>query len=127
VQLVGDDLFATNPVLVKRGIANKIANTVLIKPNQIGTLTETLETINIACKAGYATMVSTRHGETEDTIIADLSVLNCCGQIKSGPPFRQNIVKHNRLLRIEEELGDQAMYAGRKAFKVLGDTSHGSG
>jgi enolase len=119
VQLVGDDFFTTNPERVRRGIAAGAANAVLIKPNQIGTLTETLETMNVAYQAGYANMISTRHGETEDTSIADLSVLKSCGQIKSGPPCQKNIVKHNRLLRIEEELGDQAEYAGRQVFQVL--------
>lgn len=119
VQLVGDDFFTTNPDRVRRGIAAGAANAVLIKPNQIGTLTETLETINVAYHAGYATMLSTRHGDTEDTTIADLSVLKGCGQIKSGPPCLKNIVKHNRLLRIEEELGDKAEYAGQQVFKAL--------
>ena len=120
VQLVGDDFFTTNPERVKRGIAMGAANAVLIKPNQIGTLTETLETIDIAHRAGWATMLSTRSGDTEDTTIADLSVLQGCGQIKTGPPRRQGIVKHNRLLRIEEELGSKAEYAGLQAFKTLG-------
>ena len=119
VQLVGDDFFTTNPDRVRRGIASKAANAVLIKPNQIGTLTETLETIDLAYRAGWATMLSTRHGDTEDTTIADLSVLRGCGQIKTGPPCRQSIVKHNRLLRIEEELGSQAEYAGLQVFKAL--------
>ena len=119
VQLVGDDLFTTNPERVRRGIACQAANAVLIKPNQIGTLTETLETIDVAYRAGWSTILSTRHGDTEDTTIADLSVLRGCGQIKTGPPCRQSIVKHNRLLRIEEELGGQAKYAGLPAFKAL--------
>jgi len=120
VQLVGDDLFTTNPERVRRGIATGAANAVLIKPNQIGTLTETLETISIAHQAGWATMLSTRSGETEDTTIADISVLKGCGQIKTGPPQRQGIIKHNRLLRIEEELGNRAEYAGLQVFKALG-------
>ncbi|HUV53287.1 MAG TPA: phosphopyruvate hydratase [Dehalococcoidia bacterium] len=120
VQLVGDDFFTTNPERVRRGIATGAANAVLIKPNQIGTLTETLETISIAHQAGWATMLSTRSGETEDTTIADISVLKGCGQIKTGPPRRQGIIKHNRLLRIEEELGNRAEYAGLQVFKALG-------
>jgi len=119
VQLVGDDLFTTNPERVKKGITLGVANAVLIKPNQIGTLSETLETIRIANQAGWAAMLSTRSGETEDTTIADLSVLNGCGQIKTGPPYTKNIIKHNRLLRIEEELGDEAKYKGVRAFKNL--------
>jgi len=122
VQLVGDDLFTTNPERVKKGIALGVANAVLIKPNQIGTLSETLETIRIANQAGWAAMLSTRSGETEDTTITDLSVLDGCGQIKTGPPCARNIVKHNRLLRIEEELGDEAKYKGVQAFKNLSGT-----
>jgi enolase len=101
VQLVGDDLFTTNPQRVKKGINLGVANAVLIKPNQIGTLSETLETIRIANEAGWATMLSTRSGETEDTTITDLSMLSACGQIKTGPPNAKSVVKHNRLLRIE--------------------------
>jgi len=119
VQLVGDDLFTTSPEQVKKGIALGAANAVLIKPNQIGTLSETLETIRIASGAGWAAMLSTRSGETEDTTIADLAVLNGCGQIKTGPPIAKNIPKHNRLLRIEEELGDEAKYKGAQAFRKL--------
>ena len=119
VQLIGDDFFTTNPERVRRGIATGAANAVLIKPNQIGTLTETLETIDIAHQAGWATMLSTRSGETEDTTIADISVLEGCGQMKTGPPRRQGIIKHNRLLRIEEELGSKAEYAGLQVFKSL--------
>ncbi len=119
VQLIGDDFFTTNPERVRRGITTGAANAVLIKPNQIGTLTETLETIDIAHQAGWATMLSTRSGETEDTTIADISVLEGCGQIKTGPPRRQGIIKHNRLLRIEEELGSKAEYAGLQVFKSL--------
>ena len=125
VQLVGDDLFTTNPERVRKGIALGAANAVLIKPNQIGTLTETLETMKIAHKAGWANMLSTRSGETEDTTVADLSVLEACGQIKTGPPWRQVVVKHNRLLRIEEELGNRAEYAGVGAFKALTPESRG--
>jgi len=119
VQLIGDDFFTTNPERVRRGITTGAANAVLIKPNQIGTLTETLETIDIAHQAGWATMLSTRSGETEDTTIADISVLEGCGQIKTGPPTGKSIVKHNRLLRIEEELGSRAEYAGLQVFKSL--------
>ena len=125
VQLVGDDLFTTNPERVRKGIALGAANAVLVKPNQIGTLTETLETIKIAREAGWANMLSTRSGETEDTTVADLSVLEACGQIKTGPPWRQVVVKHNRLLRIEEELGNRAEYAGVGAFKALTPESRG--
>jgi enolase len=96
-----------------------VANAVLIKPNQIGTLSETLETIRTANQVGWAAMLSTRSGETEDTTITDLSVLDSCGQIKTGPPCARSIVKHNRLLRIEEELGDEAKYKGIQAFKRL--------
>jgi enolase len=118
VQLVGDDLFTTNPDRVRKGIELGAANAVLIKPNQIGTLSETLETINTAQKAGWGAMMSSRSGETDDTTIADLAVLEGTGQIKTGPPCLQSIVKHNRLLRIAEELGDSAQYAGFKAYKV---------
>jgi enolase len=121
VQLVGDDLFTTSPEQVRKGIALGVANAVLIKPNQIGTLSETLETIRTANQAGWAAMLSTRSGETEDTTITDLSVLDSCGQIKTGPPCARSIVKHNRLLRIEEELGDEAKYKGVQAFKKLAD------
>ncbi|MEE8372104.1 MAG: phosphopyruvate hydratase, partial [Dehalococcoidia bacterium] len=119
VQLVGDDLFTTNPEQVKKGIALGAANAVLIKPNQIGTLSETLETIRLANEAGWAAQVSTRSGETEDTAIADLSVLGGCGQIKMGPPHGTTVIKTNRLLRIEEELGAGAEYKGMGAFKNL--------
>lgn len=119
VQLVGDDLFTTNPEQVKKGIALGAANAVLIKPNQIGTLSETLETIRLANEAGWAAQVSTRSGETEDTAIADLSVLGGCGQIKMGPPHGTTVIKTNRLLRIEEELGAEAEYKGMGAFKNL--------
>ncbi len=125
VQLVGDDFFTTNPERVKKGIALGAANAVLIKPNQIGTLSETLETIRLANEAGWATMVSTRSGETEDTTVADISVLNGCGQIKMGPPHGTTVVKLNRLLRIEEELGAEAQYKGIRAFKHLAGKSMG--
>ena len=125
VQLVGDDFFTTSPERVKKGIALGAANAVLIKPNQIGTLSETLETIRLANEAGWATMVSTRSGETEDTTVADISVLNGCGQIKMGPPHGTTVVKLNRLLRIEEELGAEAEYRGIRAFKNLEGKSMG--
>jgi len=118
VQLVGDDLFTTTPDRVKKGIKLGAANAVLIKPNQIGTLTETLETIGIAQRAGWAAMMSSRSGETEDTTIADLAVLAGTGQIKAGPPCLQSISKYNRLLRISEEMGDEAAYAGFQAYRV---------
>jgi len=118
VQLVGDDLFTTNPARIRKGIELKAANAVLIKPNQIGTLTETLEAIRITKKAGWGAMISSRSGETEDTTICDLSVLDGAGQIKTGPPNLQYIVKFNRLLRIAEMLGSRAKYAGHRVFKA---------
>ena len=118
VQLVGDDLFTTNPERVRKGIELGAANAVLIKPNQIGTVSETLETMRAAGRAGWAAMLSSRSGESEDTTIADLSVLQEAWQIKMGPPCVQGIVKYNRLLRIAEELGDDAEYAGRSAFRI---------
>ncbi len=118
VQLVGDDLFVTNPKILAHGIENSIANSVLIKVNQIGTLTETLRTIDMAHKAGYTTVTSHRSGETEDTTIADLSVATNAGQIKTGSLSRSDrIAKYNQLLRIEEKLGSRAVYAGKSAFK----------
>jgi enolase len=118
VQLVGDDLFVTNPKILAEGIEKSIANSVLIKVNQIGTLTETLRTIDMAHKAGYTTVTSHRSGETEDTTIADLSVATNAGQIKTGSMSRSDrIAKYNQLLRIEEKLGSRAVYAGRSAFK----------
>lgn len=125
VQLIGDDLFTTNPDRVRRGVELQAANAVLIKPNQIGTLTEALQTMRIAHTAGWANMLSTRSGETEDTTVADLSVLETGGQIKTGPPWRQVVIKHNRLLRIEEELGDEAAYAGIEVFAPVGSRSKG--
>jgi enolase len=119
VQLVGDDFFTSSPARVKRGIEVGAANAVLIKPNQIGTLTETLETIKLAAAAGYNCMPSSRSGETEQTVISDIAVLPECGQIKCGPPSQQSIPKYNRLLRIQEELGEKAVYAGKSAFKYL--------
>ncbi len=118
VQLVGDDVFVTNAKILEKGIQKGIANSILIKLNQIGTLTETLDTIRHATKAGYTTVVSHRSGETEDTTIADLAVALNLGQIKTGAPSRTDrTAKYNQLLRIEEELGEDAVYAGRKALK----------
>ncbi len=117
VQLVGDDLFVTNTRRIAQGIANGIANSVLIKVNQIGTLTETLEAVAMANRAGYTAVVSHRSGETEDSFIADLSVAVNAGQIKTGAPCRgERVAKYNQLLRIEEELGNAAQYYGRQAF-----------
>lgn len=117
VQLVGDDLFVTNPDRLFRGIEMGCANAILIKVNQIGSLTETLEAIQMAKQAGYACVISHRSGETEDTTIADLSVATNAGQIKTGAPCRSDrVAKYNQLLRIEEELGDAGRYAGMKAF-----------
>jgi enolase len=114
VQLVGDDLFVTNVKFVERGIKERAANAVLIKLNQIGTLTETLQTIALASRAGFRSIVSHRSGETEDTFIADLAVATGCGQIKTGAPARsERVAKYNRLLRIEEELGEAAEYGWR--------------
>ncbi|MFZ8872259.1 MAG: phosphopyruvate hydratase [Candidatus Nanopelagicaceae bacterium] len=116
VQLVGDDLFVTNPLRLSRGIEAKTANALLVKVNQIGTLTETLDAVSMAHKAGYRSMMSHRSGETEDTTIADLAVAAECGQIKTGAPARsERVAKYNQLLRIEEELGARAKYAGRGA------------
>ena len=117
IQIVGDDLFVTNPTRIARGIKEKAANAVLIKVNQIGSLTETFDAIDLAHRAGLRTMMSHRSGETEDTTIADLAVAAGCGQIKSGAPARTDrVAKYNQLLRIEEELGDAARYAGAAAF-----------
>jgi enolase len=120
VQLVGDDFFTTNPDRIRKGIELKAANAVLIKPNQIGTLTETMTAIRTARKAGFGAMLSSRSGETEDFTISDLSVLNGAGQLKTGPPNLQYIVKFNRLLRIAEELGGRGPYAGLRPFKRFG-------
>ncbi|MGO1319815.1 MAG: phosphopyruvate hydratase [Galactobacter sp.] len=117
VQIVGDDLFVTNPERLARGIKDGAANSLLVKVNQIGSLTETLDAISDAQRAQYTTMVSHRSGETEDTTIADLAVAVNSGQIKTGAPARsERVAKYNQLLRIEEELGDAAIYAGRSAF-----------
>jgi enolase len=119
-QLVGDDLFVTNTERLARGIEQGIANSILIKVNQIGTLTETLQSMQMAARAGYTSMVSHRSGETEDTFIADLVVATGAGQIKTGSASRTDrIAKYNQLLRIEEELGPAAKYAGRQAFRQL--------
>ena len=117
IQLVGDDLFVTNTEILKKGINQKIANSILIKVNQIGTLTETLEAIQMASRAGYTSVVSHRSGETEDTTIADLAVATNAGQIKTGSASRTDrLAKYNQLLRINEELGDSAVYPGLEAF-----------
>jgi enolase len=117
VQLVGDDVFVTNPERLRRGIMENVANAILIKVNQIGTLTETLDTMALAREAGYACVMSHRSGETEDTTIADLAVATGCGQIKTGSMSRTDrVAKYNQLLRIEEELGDRAVYPGWDAF-----------
>jgi len=119
VQLVGDDVFVTNPIQVRRGIQDKAANALLVKPNQIGTLTETIDTARLAMQAGWAAVVSHRSGETEDTTIADLAVALGCGQIKSGAPARgERVAKYNRLLVIEEELGQSASFLGGDALSV---------
>ena len=119
-QLVGDDLFVTNPAIFANGIERGIANAILIKVNQIGTLTETLEAIEMAKRAGYRSVVSHRSGETEDSTIADLAVATNAGQIKTGSASRSDrIAKYNQLLRIEEELGDAAVFAGREIFRAL--------
>jgi len=117
VQLVGDDLFVTNPTRLADGIGRGTANALLVKVNQIGTLTETLDAVDLAHRSGYRCMMSHRSGETEDTTIADLAVATNCGQIKAGAPARsERVAKYNQLLRIEEELDDGARYAGRTAF-----------
>jgi enolase len=117
VQIVGDDIFVTNPDRIRRGISEKVANALLVKVNQIGTLTETFTAVDLAHRSGYATMMSHRSGETEDTTIADLAVALNCGQIKTGAPCRsERVAKYNQLLRIEELLGDGALYAGQGAF-----------
>lgn len=117
LQLVGDDLFVTNPKRLADGIAKHVGNSILVKVNQIGTLTETLDAVKLAQRAGYTAVLSHRSGETEDTTIADLAVATDCGQIKTGAPARsERVAKYNQLLRIEEELGEAAVYAGRTAF-----------
>jgi enolase len=117
VQVVGDDIFVTNPTRLRRGISEKVANSLLVKVNQIGTLTETFDAVELAHRSGYTTQMSHRSGETEDTTIADLVVALNCGQIKTGAPARsERVAKYNQLLRIEEQLDDAAAYAGRAAF-----------
>jgi enolase len=117
---VGDDLFVTNPAIFREGITNRIANAILIKVNQIGTLSETLEAIAMADAANYAAVISHRSGETEDTTIVDLAVATTATQIKTGSLCRSDrIAKYNQLLRIEEQLGASAKYAGRDAFPNL--------
>ncbi|MBI4201649.1 MAG: phosphopyruvate hydratase [Chloroflexi bacterium] len=119
VQIVGDDLYTTNPERIRRGIREQCSNAVLVKLNQIGTLTETLEAVRTTQRAGWGVVISHRSGETEDTTIADLAVATRAGQIKTGAPARsERVAKYNRLLRIEEELGSAARYAGRKAYPV---------
>jgi len=120
VQLVGDDLFVTNPKIFKQGIESGTANAILIKVNQIGTLTETLEAVSMANHANYAAIISHRSGETEDTTIADIAVATTATQIKTGSLCRSDrVAKYNQLLRIEEALGKRARYAGRDAFVSL--------
>jgi enolase len=117
VQLVGDDLFVTNSERLAQGIERGIANSILVKVNQIGSLTETLDTVQLAARAGYTAVMSHRSGETEDATIADLAVATNCGQIKTGAPARSDrVAKYNQLLRIEEQLGEGAEYLGRRAF-----------
>jgi len=117
IQLVGDDIFVTNTEFLKKGIEMGVANSILIKVNQIGTLTETLEAMEMAKRAAYTCVISHRSGETEDATIADIAVATNAGQIKTGSASRTDrIAKYNQLLRIEEELGDQATYAGKSAF-----------
>ena len=117
VQLVGDDLFVTNVERLRRGIEGGVANAILVKVNQIGTLTETLDAIELACASGFAAVISHRSGETEDATIADLAVATNAGQIKTGAPSRSDrVAKYNQLLRIEEELGEDAVYPGWDAF-----------
>ncbi len=117
VQLVGDDVFVTNTERLARGIREGVANSILIKVNQIGTLTETLQAIAMAHDAGYTAVISHRSGETEDVTIADLAVATGCGQIKTGAPSRSDrVAKYNQLLRIEEELGSAAEFPGRSPF-----------
>jgi enolase len=120
VQLVGDDVFVTNPEILRKGIADGVANAILVKLNQIGTVSETLDAIAMARGANYATIISHRSGETEDSTIADLAVGTCAGQIKTGSASRSDrIAKYNQLLRIEEELGSKARYAGTTAIRQL--------
>jgi enolase len=120
VQIVGDDLFVTNRMFLSRGIREGCCNSILIKLNQIGTVTETLDTARLALTSGYTCLVSHRSGETEDTSIADLAVALNCGQIKSGAPARgERVAKYNRLLAIERGLGQDAVFAGKDAFRLI--------
>ena len=119
-QLVGDDLFVTNPARLTEGIERGVGNSILVKVNQIGTLSETLEAVGIASQAGYTAVMSHRSGETEDTTIADLAVATGCGQIKTGAPSRSDrVAKYNQLLRIEEAIGIGAKYPGKTSFRAL--------
>ena len=128
IQLVGDDVFVTNAEILERGVRDGVANAILIKLNQIGTLTETLDTVALANRSSYATVISHRSGETEDTTIADLAVAVNAGQIKTGAPARSDrVAKYNQLLRIEEDLGQSASFPGRAALSGDGGTRHGSG
>jgi enolase len=118
IQIVGDDLLVTSPERLDRAVAERAANAILVKPNQIGSLTETLDVVDRATEAGFGTVISHRSGETEDTTIADLAVATHAGQIKAGAPSRgERTAKYNRLLRIEEELGETARYAGADPFR----------
>ena len=120
MQLVGDDVFVTNPAILRKGIAEGVGNALLVKLNQIGTVSETLDAIAIARDAGYATIISHRSGETEDSTIADLAVGTSAGQIKTGSASRSDrVAKYNQLLRIEQELGSRGAYAGRAAIRQL--------
>jgi enolase len=120
LQLVGDDVFVTNPAILERGIRDQVGNALLVKLNQIGSVTETLDAVEIARAAGYASVISHRSGETEDTTIADLAVATGAGQIKTGSASRSDrVAKYNQLLRIEESLGSAARFAGRAALKPL--------
>ena len=120
-QIVGDDIFVTNPERLERGFRERVASAILVKPNQIGSLTETVDVVQMAQQASYGVVISHRSGETEDTTIADLAVATGCGQIKTGAPARsERVAKYNQLLRIEEELDDAARYAGRSAFPRFG-------
>jgi enolase len=120
VQLVGDDIFVTNPAILRQGIEQKIGNALLVKLNQIGSVTQTLDAVEMARQAGYRSVISHRSGETEDTTIADLAVATCAGQIKTGSASRSDrTAKYNQLLRIEAQLGPAARYAGRSAIRQL--------
>ena len=119
MQLVGDDLFVTNVTRLQRGIESGVANSILVKVNQIGTLTETLDTVGLAARSAYTSVMSHRSGETEDTTIADLAVATNCGQIKTGAPARSDrVAKYNQLLRIEDDLGEAAAFRGGAALAV---------